>query len=330
MDLPIHDFMADEHVPPGLVGRVGRLFVRQRLGLEVDLEARAHGRGRRLLRNEKLRRALIRAALSAAGLYARAQRNAEAIAVRHNRVRSPRLPRAFDGFTILHLSDLHADLSEGAMRRLASLLPGLHYDLCVMTGDFRGLAYGPIARALEHMRRLCAALRGPTYGVLGNHDSLEMLPALEAMGIRMLMNEADEIWRGADAFHLAGVDDPHFFRLHNIEKAGATIPPDTFTVLLSHSPELYRPAAHAGFDLMLSGHTHGGQICLPGGIPLTLSARLPRRLGAGAWHWRGMDGYTSAGVGTCVLPVRLNCPPEITLHHLEWADASPGRGWIAE
>ena len=317
MDLPTHDLMAGDDAAPGLAGRVGRLYVRQRLGLEADLEARALGRGRHLFRNEKLRRAIVRAGLSAAFSYARAQRNAESIKVRHNRVRSPRLPRAFDGFTILHLSDLHADMSQGAMRRLATLLPGLRYDVCVMTGDFRGRAHGPTARAIEDMRLLCGALRGPAYGVLGNHDSLSMIPALEATGIRMLVNESEEIWRGGDAIHLAGVDDPHFFRLHNIEKAGDTIPPGAFAILLSHSPELYRRAAHAGFDLMLSGHTHGGQICLPGGIPLTLSARLPRRFGAGAWRWRGMHGYTSAGAGTCVLPVRLNCPPEIALHHLE-------------
>jgi uncharacterized protein len=322
MDLPTHDLRAGEDVPRGLVGRVGHLFVRQRLGLEADQEARAHARGQHLFRNEKLRRGIVRAALAATGLYARAQRNAEAIEVRHNRLRSPRLPRAFDGFTILHLSDLHADMNEGAMRRLAALLPGLHYDVTVMTGDFRGRTYGPIAPAIEHMRLLCAALRGPVYGVLGNHDSLAMVPALERIGIRMLMNESEEIWRGAEAIHLAGVDDPHFFRLHNIEKAGDAIPPGAFAILLSHSPELYRRAAHAGFDLMLSGHTHGGQICLPGGIPLTLSARLPRCLGAGAWRWRGLHGYTSAGTGTCVLPVRLNCPPEVTLHHFERSDAT--------
>jgi predicted MPP superfamily phosphohydrolase len=67
---------------------------------------------------------------------------------------------------------------------------------------------------------------------------------------------------------------------------------------------------------MLSGHTHGGQICLPGGIPVTLEAVLPRYMGSGAWKYRDMTGYTSVGAGSSVVPVRLNCPPEITLHHL--------------
>jgi predicted MPP superfamily phosphohydrolase len=70
---------------------------------------------------------------------------------------------------------------------------------------------------------------------------------------------------------------------------------------------------------MLSGHTHGGQICLPGAIPLTLDAKLPRRFGAGAWRYHGMTGYTSVGVGCSILPARLNCLPEIALHRLERA-----------
>jgi len=74
--------------------------------------------------------------------------------------------------------------------------------------------------------------------------------------------------------------DAHFFRVHNIEKAGDPIPEGEFAVLLSHTPEIYRQAAHAGFDLLLAGHTHGGQVCLPGGVPITLDSNLPRRLGA--------------------------------------------------
>src|SRR6267378_461671 len=85
---------------------------------------------------------------------------------------------------------------------------------------------------------------------------------------------------------------------------------------------VYRQAAHANFNLMLNGHTHGGQICLPGSIPIKLEAVLPRRMGAGAWRYQNMTGYTSVGAGTSVLPVRLNCPPEITFHCLR----SAGRG----
>ncbi|MGB8084572.1 MAG: metallophosphoesterase, partial [Pseudolabrys sp.] len=87
------------------------------------------------------------------------------------------------------------------------------------------------------------------------------------------------------------------------------------------TPEIYRQAAHAGFDLLLSGHTHGGQICLPGSIPVTLDSVLPRKFGVGVWRYHEMAGYTSAGVGSSIVTVRLNCPPEITLHRLRCAEA---------
>ena len=85
------------------------------------------------------------------------------------------------------------------------------------------------------------------------------------------------------------------------------------------APETYADAAAHGFDLMLSGHTHVGQLCLPGGIPIKLEAVLPRAMGNGAWQYEALAGYTSVGVGTSLLPVRLNCPPEVTLHRLRRA-----------
>jgi uncharacterized protein len=90
--------------------------------------------------------------------------------------------------------------------------------------------------------------------------------------------------------------------------------------LLSHTPEIYERAAQAGFGLMLSGHTHGGQICLPGSIPIVLEADLPRAFAGGAWRHAGMAGYTSVGAGSCLVPVRINNRPEITLHKLVLRD----------
>ena len=96
----------------------------------------------------------------------------------------------------------------------------------------------------------------------------------------------------------------------------AAIPADATSILLAHSPEIFRHAAYAGFDLMLSGHTHAGQICLPGGRPLMCNARCPRYVCAGAWRFEQLQGYTSAGSGVSVVDVRFNCPPEVTLHVL--------------
>lgn len=176
------------------------------------------------------------------------------------------------------------------------------------------------------MKQLCrgcrasAPIKKPIYGVLGNHDTIRMIPELEEIGIRMLLNECEMIERGNQRIHMAGIDDAHFYRADNIEKAASGIPSDEFSILLSHTPEIYRQAAHADFNLLLSGHTHGGQICLPGRIPITLDLVLPRHMGSGAWRYHGMIGYTSVGAGSSIVPVRFNCPPEITLHHLQSSD----------
>jgi uncharacterized protein len=298
--------------------RLGRLHARQRLGIETDHEAQVFGQGLTFFHpeNSTATQATIRLVLQLTGLYWRARRNTARVVVRQNDVVSRHLPARFDGFTILHLSDLHVELNEAAMSRVSELVGDLSYDLCVLTGDYRFKTYGPFAAALDGVERVRRHLKAPVYGVLGNHDTIQMVPALEAMGIRMLINECAVIARDDQRIHLAGVDDAHFYRMDNIEKAALEIPEGAFSILLSHTPEIYRQAAHAHFALMLSGHTHGGQLCLPGSVPIMLEAVLPRRMGAGRWKYNEMTGYTSVGAGSSVVPVRLNCPPEITLHRL--------------
>lgn len=299
--------------------RLGRRHAKARLGIEKDHEAQVFGQGINFfhIENLPLSHALIRLVLMATGLYWRGIDNAGKVELRENRPALSRLPQAFDGFAILQISDLHVEMSEAAMARTADLVNSLRYDLCVLTGDYRAQTWGPYEAALSGVARLREVLRGEVFGVLGNHDTILMVPGLEAMGIKMLLNESVVIERGRERIHLAGVDDAHFYRMDNLEKAAANIPHDAFSILITHTPEIYKQAAHAGFDLLLSGHTHGGQICLPGGIPITLDSVLPRHMGAGAWRYHGMAGYTSVGAGSSVVPVRFNCPPEITLHRLE-------------
>lgn len=299
--------------------RVGRLHAWQRLGVEKDQESQVFGQGLNFfhIENSQFSALAIEYGLKMTGLFWRGRRNAQRVEVRHNHISFKELPDSFDGFTILQLSDLHCDMSERAMQRVAELLGNLSYDVCVFTGDFLGQTSGPFDRALAIIANLRTEIPDPSYGVLGNHDSIRMVPALEKMGIRMLINESEAVERGGQKIYIAGIDDAHFYRADNIEKACALIPLEAFSVLLSHSPEIYRQAAHAGFNLLLSGHTHGGQICLPGGIPITLDSVLPRRMGAGPWKHHEMQGYTSVGAGSSVVPVRFNCPPEITLHCLK-------------
>jgi predicted MPP superfamily phosphohydrolase len=309
----------DQDVISRLQKRLGRLHARLRLGLEADHEAQVFGQGINYFHFENLpwTHFVIQACLTITGLYGRGCRNATQITVRSNYISSRKIPRSFDGFSILQLSDLHVDLSAGAMDRLHGILPRLSYDICVLTGDYRGHTVGPYQAALDGMTSLCRLVKKPMYGVLGNHDTIRMVPALEEMGIRMLLNECVAINRGSHRIYLAGVDDAHFYRADNLDRAASDIPADEFSILLSHTPEIYQQAAHAEFDVLLSGHTHGGQICLPGGIPVSLDSVLPRRLGSGPWKYHGMMGYTSVGVGCSIVPVRFNCPPEITIHYLQ-------------
>ena len=228
-----------------LINRIGADHVERRLKVETEHEAQLFGQGLIFFNLENWYSApwIIRSALKLIGLYSRARRNADQIVIRRNALEFANLPSAFENFTILHLSDLHVDISEGAMRHLIGIVSDLRYDICVLTGDYRGKTYGPFDRSLKGINELRAQLRGSLYGVLGNHDSIQMAPSLEAMGIRMLFNECETISRGDNRIYLAGIDDAHFYRADDIEKAAKRIPKGAFSILLSHTPEVYDHAA---------------------------------------------------------------------------------------
>ncbi len=304
-----------------LDGRVPALHLRQRLGIESDLEARVFGQGIKFfhLENWYSVHSVIRNALRLAGLLGRGRRNAMRIELRHNSVPIAGLPKAFEGFRVLHLSDLHLDMPGDFPHVLGERIRDLDYDLCVMTGDYRYTTFGGLEPALDGLERLRSQLQGPIYAVLGNHDSIRMVPAMEAMGIRLLLNEAVSVVKDGAAIQLAGIDDPHYYRADNLERACRGIGHRDVAILLAHSPEVYQHAAHAGFQLMLCGHTHGGQICLPGRRPIIYDAKCPRALANGPWKYHELIGYTSPGAGSSVVEVRINCPPEVTIHRLHCA-----------
>ncbi len=310
----------DDATIEALEVRLGRVHLRRRLAIESDRLAHImvsrHGRKLFHLEQSRVAKAVIFGFLELSGLMRRGARNAADVRVRENVVRLDQLPAEFDGFTLLQISDLHVDRSLGAMARLAELLPSLSYDVCVLTGDFRGDVRGSHASALDGIAQVRPLLQSPVYGILGNHDGIVLLPELEALDIRMLMNETAVLERGAARLYLAGIDDANFYATEDIAQAAAHIPREAASILLSHTPEVYREAAAAGFGLMLCGHTHGGQFCLPGGIPILTASAAPRWSVAGAWAWQEMQGYTSVGLGTSVVTARFNCPPEVTLHRL--------------
>jgi predicted MPP superfamily phosphohydrolase len=323
-----HPLDAEDAVVAALEPRIGRAHLRQRLGLEGEHEGHVFRRGTHFfhLENWYSVHGLMRAVLTLSGLHGRGRRNVLRIQLRRHDTALTALPPAFEGYTLLQLSDLHLDLSEAFLQALIERVQGLAYDACVLTGDFRYRTFGSCEPAVAALARLRPHLRGPVYGVLGNHDSIRMVPGIEALGIRLLLNESVAIERGGAFLYLAGIDDAHYFRTHSLHHAAEAIPHGACAVLLSHTPEPYRNAAHVGFGLMLCGHTHGGQICLPGGWPLLTDSNAPRAFARGAWRYGPMQGYTSVGCGSSVVDVRLNCLPEVTLHRLVQGSAPSTAG----
>lgn len=313
-----------EHEPNyvSLQARLGAGHAQRRLSLQAQCAARIYGGGllRFHIENMMWLHASAGFVLRAAGLWPRAHGNALRPEVRHHAARIRDLPPALDGLRLLHLSDLHCDHDAAFIPALIKRLEGLDYDLCVITGDFRMKTFGPYEPALSDLQPLADVLKKPAFAVLGNHDYLEMVTGLEAMGIRVLLNEAVPVERGGTQLWIAGVDDAHDYETADVARAMRAIPSDKVAILLAHSPDVYREAARKGVALMLCGHTHGGQLCLPGGVMLLTNSRCGRRFCKGTWRHDRLIGYTSSGTGSSGLAARLNCPTEIVVHRLERGD----------
>lgn len=308
-----------------LGARLGPDLLRRRLAMEHEQDARHYRTRSDALRIEHLTSAgpLIRAVLALTGMRRRGRRNMLDIRLRHNEVRLGQLPAAFDGCRLLHLSDLHLDLSAAHLAALMARVRDIACDACVLTGDYRFGTSGPSAPALAALAQLVPVLPRPVFAVLGNHDGLDMVHGLEALGVRVLLNEAIGFERAGALLYIAGIDDAHYFRTHEVLRAAAGVPASACALLLSHTPQPYLEAAAAGFSLMLCGHTHGGQICLPGGFPLVTDCPAPRALARGPWRHGALAGYTSAGCGCSIVDARFHCPPEVTLHTLRCEPARP-------
>ena len=237
--------------------------------------------------------------------------------VRLHRVELPieNLPTQFDGCRILFIADMHLDGMSGLAERIIRIAERVEYDYCILGGDYSFGFDASEERMRQQVRQVVMSLRKKSrvFGVLGNHDEYRMAEQLNDLGVEILLNEKVSLERSGDKVYLVGVDDGFFYRAVELEEAGATIPDGAFKIILSHSPDLYRQAAQAGYALYLTGHTHGGQICLPGGITLITNAHVPRKMVKDSWEYNGMVGYTSYGAGTSIVPVRFFCPPEVAL-----------------
>lgn len=234
-----------------------------------------------------------------------------------------RWPAKLEGFTIALLSDFHFDaaFSVHPLRSAIGMVNDLHPDLIVLTGDFVSMPWfgdaAKAASAAEPCAQLLRQMQAPhgLWAVMGNHDVFtdpdRVTSTLRAVGINVLSNQSVPIERDGAHFWLSGVDDV-IGHTADLDATLHNVPPDEATVLLAHEPDYADHVARYPVDLQLSGHSHGGQVRVPFLRPLYLPD-MARKYVWGQYQIRSLTLYTNPGLGTVIAPVRLNCPPEITL-----------------
>lgn len=268
---------------------------------------------------------LIHFILKMTGLAQRGLANAMDLRLNEVTLRLDALPAGFDNCRILFIADFHIEGLDGLADKVIELIKDLQYDYCILGGDYSFYdKYDPVITK-QRMQKIVEHIRpGCIYGVLGNHDYYDTAVFLQGIGVTMLINENAAIERNGSTIYLVGVDDCYLFDCADIGQANRGIPAGAFKILLSHCPQFYRQGQKYGFNLCISGHTHGGQICLPGSIPLVKSAKIPRKLIKGRWQYKNMTGFTTAGAGSSGNVIaRFNCPPEIVVLTLKTGKPEP-------
>lgn len=239
------------------------------------------------------------------------------LTIEHRQIFLKRLPKVLDGFRVVQLSDIHhsAFTSREQIERAVETANSLQADIVALTGDYISKERSYAAPCAEMMGKLRA--RFGVFAVLGNHDhwvdASLMTDLFRAEGITVLINEGMRFEQRGGSFWLAGVDDT-MVGLEDLPLALAGSSETEMKLLLAHNPIILRRAAHAGVDLVLSGHTHGGQVTWRS--EKGASGRPRRRLLKGLARQAATQIYVSRGLGTVVLPIRYGCPPEVSLLEL--------------
>lgn len=252
--------------------------------------------------------------LKLSGLFQKGNRNARNLTINQLDLINAQLPASFDGYKILYITDLHLDALAGIEEVVVEKSASIAYDLCLMGGDFRKKSKGRFDQILHPLQKILDHLEAPDgiFTAFGNHDTYEMRPAFERMGLNTLVDETISLCRNGESISITGVDDPHYYFTSGSARALAESG-DGFKILLAHTPEICDLASNHGYQLYLCGHTHGGQICLPNGRALVTHLIYEKDKYAGLWRHGATTGYTSSGAGVSGLPIRFFCPPEIML-----------------
>ena len=234
------------------------------------------------------------------------------------------LPAAFDGLRVAFVADIHLGpyVSRAHVRRMVDEVNGLHPDLVILGGDYVYRDASAIPVAFAELAQLHAPLG--VYAVLGNHDHyLGMTATLDGMaaaGIHDVDNRGVWLTRGGSRLRLGGVDDL-WKGAQNLPRAIGDASEGDFVLLVSHNPDYAERLRGAPVDLALSGHTHGGQIALPGWAPI-LPSNYGQKYRAGIAHAGRTTVLVTTGVGTTVVPLRLFARPEIVLLTLRAGSAA--------
>lgn len=237
----------------------------------------------------------------------------------------PRLGKAFDGFRLVQVSDIHMGgwMNYEHFSSVMMLALDQGADLLALTGDFVDYQRDQkaVAGAVEDLSEVFKTLGDvPRVGVLGNHDLRagpdEIRKLMEKHQIVDLTNNVFTILRGVEHLHIAGVDDM-LYGYPDLDKVVTALPKDGSAILLSHEPDFADESAPTGrFDLQISGHSHGGQVVFPFVRPPYLP-KGGRKYYAGLYQVGTMLQYTNRGVGMVAPFVRFNCRPEITVFTLQ-------------
>jgi predicted MPP superfamily phosphohydrolase len=245
---------------------------------------------------------------------------ANSIIVERVSIRLSRLPKEFDGFRIVQLSDIHHSPFTGLkhINEAFKIANGLEPDIIALTGDYVSHEAKYILPVADAMGKLRA--RHGVFAVMGNHDHWTdgslVSDMMKNEGIRVLNNEGFRFEYNGAGIWLAGVDDL-LVGLTDLPAALEGSDKNEFKLLLAHNPSIIKMAQPAGVDLMLSGHTHGGQVRMRDTAETSLFPRLKRRRLSSGLHRRGgTQIYITRGIGTVVLPVRYGCPPEVSVIEL--------------
>jgi len=250
--------------------------------------------------------------LKISGIYRRGKRNALDLNYTELDLTFDDLPEEFDGFSILHLSDLHIDGLPEIADTIVKLVSDQKFDLCVMTGDYRFETQGMYKQIVEPLKKITSKIKSKNgiLAVLGNHDTWRITGFAKELGVQFLINESISFEKGNNKLTITGTDDP-FSYFTNDQVDALEENHEGFKIALVHTTELSKVASQRNYKLYLCGHTHGGQICLPGGIPLITHQYEGRKYFRGIWHINGMTGYTSQGCGVSGMPVRFFTRGEI-------------------